>query len=148
MKTPTAIILLLSAIVATNFFYRANNIHTIKVTANHCELQKISCTVRLTDQSQITFSINPKPIPLLKQLTLKAKLKGITADEVHVNIIGINMDMGILPYQLKNISNGEFTGNAALGVCSVRKMGWTANLHIKTGQENYLISFPFTTIKN
>ncbi len=148
MRSLVAIALLLGIVVTANFFYATETADTIKITSNNCDLQKESCMVSLTEHTNITFSINPKPIPLLKQLVFNAKLNGIEANELKVDIVGANMNMGVSSYKLKKIDSGEFTGSGALGACVVHKMQWLAKVNIKTKKENYLVSFPFTTIKN
>ena len=110
-----------------------------------CDLGKQACVATLPDGSQLEFSIEPRPIPALKPLKLRATLKGSEARKIEVDFAGTDMKMGYNRPLLEG-GNGHFTGQANLPVCITGKMDWEATVLIETGKTLVAIPFRFEAI--
>ncbi|HIO92433.1 MAG TPA: hypothetical protein EYG68_06250 [Leucothrix mucor] len=114
-----------------------------------CDLHQSNCTALFSDGGKAKLSINPKEIPLLKPLQVELQLEGIQATDVQLNIIGLNMDMGINRNSLRGTTDAEktiFTGVIILPVCSNQRMEWEAQARITTIENKVIIAaFQFYT---
>ena len=92
----------------------------------------------------ITFAVEPRSIPLMQPLRLEVTTDGLDADEVLVEIRGLNMDMGLNRTRLQRNADGRWHGETILPICSQRRMHWEAAVRLK-GSERLEIPFPFST---
>lgn len=92
----------------------------------------------------IAFAIEPRTIPLMQPLRLEVATEGLDADEVLVEIRGLNMDMGLNRTRLQRAADGWWRGETILPICSQRQMHWEAAVRL-TGRERLEIPFPFST---
>lgn len=108
-----------------------------------CDLQKNPCGVALPGGGTLSFSILPRPIPLLAPLQLEVALSGREASKVEVDFAGVDMDMGFNRTALANQGGGRYTGAASLPVCASGGMDWQATVMIESGQERIAVPFRF-----
>ena len=92
----------------------------------------------------ITFAVEPRTIPLMQPLRLEVTTEGMGADEVLVEIRGLNMDMGLNRTRLQRAADGRWRGETILPICSQTRMHWEAAVRL-TGRERLEIPFPFIT---
>jgi hypothetical protein len=109
-----------------------------------CDLAKQACIAALPDGGQLEFSIEPRPIPSLKPLKLQATTKGIEVRKIEVDLAGTDMKMGYNRPELQG-SDGHFTGQANLPVCTTGIMEWDATVLVETGKAVIAVPFRFTT---
>ncbi|WP_300449715.1 hypothetical protein [Accumulibacter sp.] len=115
----------------------------IALPLSNCDLGRESCVVMLPDGSQLEFSIEPRPIPALKELRMLAVLRGSTARKIEVDFAGTTMKMGYnRPTLQRQAGRGDrFAGQASLPVCLTGTMEWDATVLLDTG--NAVIAAPF-----
>lgn len=106
-----------------------------------CDLRSGPCVGKFPDGSEVSFSIEPRSIPLVKPLQLKATINGVSAHGVEVDFIGLNMEMGFNRSRLKPEGDGSFGGSGVLPVCIMTVMEWEARVLVQT--EHGLIAAPF-----
>ncbi len=113
----------------------------------NCDLRAGPCVGRLPDGTEISFSIEPRTIPLVETLQLKARVKGVPAHGVEVDFIGLNMDMGFNRSKLKIDGDGSFSGSGVLPVCVMTVMEWEARVMVRTDQGVIAAPFRFSTTR-
>lgn len=114
-----------------------------------CDLQAGECRSSFPDGTEVSLSILPSPVPVLKELTLSSTISGIEANKVEVDIVGINMNMGYIRPELKRTdSQGLFTGESILPVCILNEMEWEARVMVHSDDGLLVAPFRFITRKN
>ncbi len=113
----------------------------------NCDLRTGPCVGKFPDGTEVSFSIEPRSIPLVKPLQLMARVKGITAQSVEVDFIGLNMDMGFNRSRLKAVGDGSFSGSGVLPVCVLTRMEWEARLLVRTDKGLIAAPFHFDTVR-
>lgn len=112
-----------------------------------CNLHEDTCTVRLANDLDLTFGINPKPIPLMKALEFRAYVSDIALPFIEINLFSTNMNMGFHTFKLYPKGDGLFVGEGMLPTCVVGNMLWQTNLIINTPQKSLGATFYFQTNK-
>lgn len=112
-----------------------------------CDLQRQACTRTLPGGGEITFSIEPRPIPLITPLKLQVKVKGIEAQRVEVDFAGVSMKMGYNRPRLEAVAAGLFSGEGLLPVCIRQRMDWEAQVILHTPGNTISVPYRFVTIR-
>lgn len=114
-----------------------------------CDLRQAPCRLALGDGRRLRFAIEPRPIPLLQTLRLEAEVEGPQPGSITVDIVGLNMNMGLNRTVLSASRAGVWTGETVLPVCSRSRMQWEARLRIRDpGARSELIApFRFQTVR-
>lgn len=113
-----------------------------------CDLRAGPCVGRFPDGTEISFSIEPKTIPLVEKLRLSAMVNGVPAQSAEVDFIGLNMEMGFNRSQLKADGDGKFSGSGILPVCVRTHMEWEARVMVQTDQGIIAAPFRFDTYRS
>ena len=113
-----------------------------------CDLRAGPCVGALPGGGEISFSIEPRDIPLVAPLRLEVELNGLSAHSVEVDFIGIGMQMGFNRSQLQAEGNGRFSGKGVLPVCIRDAMEWEAKVMVRTDKGVMAAPFRFITVKN
>ncbi|MDS4013405.1 MAG: hypothetical protein RKP46_03500 [Candidatus Accumulibacter sp.] len=118
----------------------------IALPLSTCDLARQTCTASLADGGEVELSIEPRPIPALKPLLVKANFSGIEVRKAEIDFAGTEMKMGYNRPQLarqaeREGSGSRFAGNANLPVCITGGMEWEATLLVDTGKA--VIAQPF-----
>jgi hypothetical protein len=113
-----------------------------------CDLRAGPCVGRFPDGTEISFGIEPRSIPLVKPLRLRATVKGVSAHGAEVDFIGLNMEMGFNRSKLKAEGDGKFSGSGVLPVCIMTVMEWEARVLVRTNQGLIAAPFRFKTTRN
>lgn len=108
-----------------------------------CDLHQGACAAPLPAGGKVSFSLTPRPIPVIAPLEMRVDLEGIAADKVAVDFAGVSMNMGFNRPVLAAAGGGRFTGPATLPVCVTGRMTWQATVLIETGQTRIAIPFRF-----
>ena len=106
-----------------------------------CDLRKAACHSFLKDGGEVRFEISPNSLPVLKPLTVTLTVKEVEVSQAQLNLVGINMDMGINLTVLTQNSPDTFTGIIHIPACMQDKMLWEAQVILKT--PNARINVPF-----
>ncbi len=112
-----------------------------------CDLRAGPCVGKFPDGTEISFSIEPKTIPLVKPLHLTATVNGVSAQGAEVDFIGLNMEMGFNRSKLKAEGDGKFSGSGVLPVCIMTVMEWEARVLVRTDQGMIAAPFRFKTTR-
>lgn len=111
-----------------------------------CDLHISACSAFFLDGKKATLSLTPKTIPLLKPINAELTLEGLDAKSVQLNIVGLNMNMGINHNTLTHINKQLLTGKIILPICSTEKMQWEAQAIIHTtNNKTFVAPFNFST---
>jgi len=106
-----------------------------------CDLSQTACTSRLDGYGSVALSIAPKPIPVIKPLTLQVETQLESVASVAVTFTGRTMNMGVNRFILKQQGDNLYLGEGMLPICVRDRMAWQAEVVIET--EGKLIAFPF-----
>lgn len=153
LSTLIAVIVFLIGLFASVIYqkYLTKDIVFTAPLDNSCELHLNECTSQLQDNGSVTFKISPNPIPILKPLLLGLVVKNLQVENVTVNFIGLNMDMGYNVAKLIELSrdNGDiqFGGEFIIPICIKDKMQWEARVYLDSDQGKIMVPFRFTTTK-
>lgn len=114
-------------------------------SAADCFLQERSCTA-VSEQMQISLSLNPQPVPLMKPVQALVKVKGLKdLHVVELKVEGLNMYMGFQTAQLMRLSETDWQGSFSLPICSEREMQWRVMANLKSPHADYQASFNLST---
>jgi hypothetical protein len=78
------------------------------------------------------FSLEPRPIPVLKPLRLEVRVAGFKADSMEVDFAGEDMKMG----------------QTSLPVCVRDKMSWQSTILVESDGKQIAVPFRFETKRN
>ena len=133
-------------------YYKSNSATEFEITAqaemdNSCDLNKQVCSSSISKVGKISLSINPQPIPLVSELSLKVFTDIKNIKQIFIDFKGIDMQMGPNKVVLKQTSNAEYIGTAMLPVCIRYSMNWQASVYIETFEGVYMAAYRFETHK-
>jgi hypothetical protein len=113
-----------------------------------CDLHSGPChSSSLPQGGTVSFSIEPRTIPLLKPLQLQVTTEDANVSAVEIDFVGVGMNMGYNRPALKETAKGQFTGEATLPVCVRRKMDWEARVLLHTPEGIIMAPFQFYTLR-
>jgi len=136
--------------IAASYFYKRYLVSNFIAEASlqePCDLRQAACTNVFPNGETVTFSINPKDIPILKPLTLNVETKGIAASSVKIDFVGLNMDMGFNRSELKLETPNKYIGKFTIPICVNARMEWEAQVKLKTDKGVMMAPFRFYTIR-
>jgi len=110
-----------------------------------CSLSRETCSVRLPDGGSLKFSLGPRPVPLLKPLTLEIRIAGSNANPVEVDFTGVNVPMAFNRAYPTQATNGVYTAQTTLPLCASGRMVWQASVLLEKGDDRLLVPFRFET---
>ncbi|GAB2789381.1 hypothetical protein GCM10027040_14520 [Halomonas shantousis] len=98
-----------------------------------CDLMHEACSAELGLHSRLTFGVDGELRPMAP-IELSVRLEGIEAQDVFVEFIGRNMNMGLNRFHLEPQDGGVFHGVGQLGICTDNVMPWRAQVVVETSQ--------------
>lgn len=113
----------------------------IALALSTCDPGRQACTVALPGGGEMDFSVEPRPIPTLRPITLQITVSGTEPDKVEVDFAGATMNMGYNRPQLQRKLPGRFEGRTSLPVCVTGNMEWRATVLLQRAGK--VISAPF-----
>jgi hypothetical protein len=113
-----------------------------------CDLHQRPCAALLPGGGRLEFSLEPRPIPVLKPLRLEVRATGVKADSMEVDFAGVDMKMAFNRPRLKPGKEGLFTGQTSLPVCVRDKMSWQATVLVESDGKQIAVPFRFETNRN
>ncbi|MCK7496887.1 MAG: hypothetical protein MZW92_42850 [Comamonadaceae bacterium] len=66
----------------------------VAIPVSSCNLNLQSCAAELPGGGSIEFSVEPRPIPVVRPLALRVAVKGIEPEKIEVDFAGTAMNMG------------------------------------------------------
>lgn len=118
------------------------------VPAPACDLGSGPCTAPLPLGGEVTFSIEPRAIPVARPLVLRVAVQGVEVSGVAVDLAGLDMNMGYNRPSLTPESPGHFRGDAMLPVCVRSRMTWEARVLLTTPRGLLVAPFQFATSRS
>ncbi len=112
-----------------------------------CDLRAGPCRSSLPEGGEISFSIKPDTIPLIKPLRLEVRVKGLKVASAEVDFVGVDMNMGFNRPSLSMQDEDVFVGEGMLPVCVRNAMEWEAKVLLKTDAGLVAAPFRFITVK-
>ena len=113
-----------------------------------CDLHQGPCAALLPGGGRLEFSLEPRPIPVLKPLRLEVRATGFKADSMEVDFAGVDMKMAFNRPRLEPEKDGLFTGQTSLPVCVRDKMSWQATVLVESSGKQIAVPFRFETKRN
>ncbi|MCP5500026.1 MAG: hypothetical protein H7A25_08990 [Leptospiraceae bacterium] len=151
-----ALITIFSVIIlffAGFIFYKANQFTTsskdstmILIPTDSCAIDKGTCIFSHSEIGNLEFSIEPLPIKINTEFELSLKTSRPGIDEVRVDFLGVDMDMGFNRPELLKTAENLFRGKGSLPACTVDRMKWQATVLLKKQGKTYGAQFYFSTV--
>lgn len=110
-----------------------------------CDIGEGLCVHELPQGGEVAVVISPQPVPLMQTVRVEVKLSGPDMQVSHLDITGLNMDMGLNRVSLRPTGSGNWEGETIIPVCSQRIMHWRAALMLRDGTRRYLLEDHFFT---
>ena len=140
-----AFALALGAYLAASHWQDAQSVYPRAESGIECDLRQGPCR-QLLGGGVVEFAIEPATIPLMQSLQLVVRTEGLDVDAAHVEIRGLNMDMGLNRTRLEQVSAGDWRGETILPICSQRRMLWEAAVQLE-GEQRAELPFAFETLR-
>lgn len=140
----------LAIVVAALFLFRMQNggtqLPVVTAAVPSCDLQQGPCSAVIEGVGTVTFTIAPRPIPLVEPLefSVEATLPGVRG--VEVDFSGVDMNMGYNRFVLPAAGGGRYAGEGMLPVCVRNRMTWEAKVMLETADVMYVAPFRFDTV--
>jgi hypothetical protein len=112
-----------------------------------CDLRSGPCISPFGEGGSVSFSIEPKAIPLVKPLELRVAVLGVDASHIEVDFSGVDMDMGFNRVKLEPAGEGVFTAKGILPVCVRDAMEWEAKVLISSEEGLSSVAYRFITVR-
>src|SRR5512145_854594 len=124
-----SIVLALAIVAVVGYKYSpllqpASDLTVETATIPVCDLNKTACAADIPGGGRVELDISPRPIPVVKPLTVNATLSGIDADKVELDFAGVDMNMGYNRVALTAAGDGRFSGSTMIPVCVTGRMAW------------------------
>lgn len=115
--------------------------------AADCDLRENPCAARFPDGTELSLSIQPAGIPLVKPLRLAVRLAApVQPERVEVHFSGTDMDMGVNRVVLQPAdSPGVYQGTGMLPMCVRESMPWEARVLLVDSEQVRAAAFRFAT---
>jgi len=113
----------------------------VAIPLSKCNLNLHSCATNLPGGGSVEFSVEPRPVPVVRPLALRVTVAGIEPEKVEVDFAGTAMNMGFNRPQLQRAAPGRYEGRTTLPVCVSGTMEWQATVMLTVGDR--VIALPF-----
>ena len=136
---------LLAAVVATAYHFSPLLLPAADQTLpiSDCDLQQQACAVALPGGTRISLNVSPQPIPMVKPFTVTAHVESGHLEAAEIDFAGVDMNMGLNRFSLKEARPGEWQAEARIPVCVTGRMAWQATLTVASGQRRISVPFRF-----
>lgn len=110
-----------------------------------CDLHNSSCKITIQDGTTFELEVEPKSIPLMKEMKFSIKSNNTNLENLYLNIYATNMFMGDLNLPIKNLGDGNYEVMVTLPTCPVGDMLWNADIRIEQISKTIGARFQFKT---
>jgi len=112
-----------------------------------CDLGEGPCKHALPGGGQLTVELTPRPVPLMETVRVSVEVAGTAMLPSHIEITGLNMEMGVNRVALEPTSETRWEGETIIPICSQRQMHWRSALLLQSGSELRRIDDEFYTLR-
>jgi hypothetical protein len=146
------VVVILSTLLLLSGMYKFVRWRESRVIANagldqSCDLRLGECVSEMPGGGQVSLSITPDNLPVLRPLQLKVSVGDIPVSDVQVDFVGINLQMGYIRSSLTAESDTDYIGDIVLPVCVRSKMDWEARVILRTDRGLLVAPYRFYTIR-
>lgn len=113
---------------------------------NGCDLNRGPCLATFPGSGVLRVNVTPRPVPLLKPVTVEVQLSRFTAESVDIDLNSPDMYMGYNRHTLVPHNGDRFVGQAVLPVCVRDRMNWQMQVTARTRQGALGARFDFETV--
>jgi len=99
----------------------------------------------LPQGGHISLDVTPRPIPLIKPISLAVEVRGLRPRKVEVDMGTVDIYMGVNRRKLKPAGYNRYTTEAMLGACTSDTMHWRFTVRVRDGRTTYSAPFEFVT---
>ncbi|MBI5098324.1 MAG: FixH family protein [Nitrospirae bacterium] len=113
-----------------------------------CALETGTCVKTIgTDNVQVEFDINPKPVTTMSDLvftvTVKKDERPVTDAKVGLDLTMPGMFMGVNRHVLSHVKDGRYEGKGVLPVCPHGGVLWKAEVTVERDGRSATVSYIF-----
>ncbi|MFW1677192.1 hypothetical protein ACFVYJ_05345 [Pontibacter sp. JAM-7] len=109
-----------------------------------CDISQQACTARDSQQA-IALEILTRPVTSMVPLDIMVNLENIPAQNVTLNLQGVDMYMGIHQVALSPTTNpAQWQGELTLAICTTGEMRWQATVIAHHADKQTLANFEFS----
>jgi hypothetical protein len=142
--------LALCALLVAGYVFSGNLRHTVAVgdvtlPQSTCDLNRGACRVTLPDGAELTAEITPRPIAVMRPLTVRLSWPNGEKNNVSLDLAGVDMTMGENHNILQETGSGQYLGQATLPVCVTGVMRWHAEFILDNGEGRSIVPFAFSS---
>ncbi len=123
--------------------FRANPAKTLN-SDPECDISQNVCSAQ-NGTRNVQLAIVTRPVASMVPLTFEVTLTDIQADQVIIDLQGVEMYMGLHRVELTPSDDGQhWRGTLTLALCTSGEMRWQAVVQARQGQKETLASFAFS----
>lgn len=116
---------------------------TVLTLDDTCNLSRETCSVHLPDGGILEFSLGPRPVPLLKPLTLQIRMSNSTARQLEIDFKGVDVPMAFNRAFPAPTTGGVYNAQTTLPLCASGRMAWQASVLLEKGDSRLIVPFRF-----
>ena len=110
-----------------------------------CNLHQRRCSAPVSGGGRVTLGIEPRPIGLQGPWNLKVSLEDAEADNVEVDIAGVDVPTGFNRVSLNRIKEGRFVGEVTVPVCLFAPIDWQVTVLLRADKMKRAVPFVFNS---
>lgn len=135
---------LLALLLGRDFIEETQQADSIKIPPLPCDLHTGACLASRGNQ-QLQLRVIPGPLESLKPLEVEVRLQQLDAQQVMLDLQGVDMYMGLNQIHLVQDEERDdiWRGTTELAVCTTGEMTWRASVFIDTPEHLYSTAFDF-----
>jgi len=134
-------LLLLAVNAVYQIYYRYIDPPRSEVQRETCDLKKKPCTVRLSDDRQLRFKIQPRDFAIDKKLSFNVRLKNFKSTSVSLTLVPIGHVDNAQNFTMQVSNPNDYIAVAQLDQIDPNQKKWLALVRLHTSDET--ITFPF-----
>ena len=135
---------LLALLLGRDLIEQTQQADSITIPPLPCDLHTGACLASRGNQ-QLQLRVTPGPLESLKPLDVEVRLQQLDAQQVMLDLQGVDMYMGLNQIHLVQDEERDdiWRGTTELAVCTTGEMTWRASVFVDTPEHLYSTAFDF-----